>query len=858
MRVAQVLLERGQELDLLADLLAEVDSSGGRVVLVRGEAGIGKTALVRGFVSTLDDESHVLIGWCDDLLTPRPLGPFWDMARQESSLGDLLESDNRSGVMEAALDLLERSLRPTVLVIEDTQWADEATLDAIRYLGRRIEQTNGLLLLTYRDGEVDFDHPLRGVIGGLPPARVVRIRLGGLSPSAVTAMLGGSGLDAEEVIAATGGNPFLVTEMASADGEVVPLSVQDSVMTRVGKLSPEAQELLRILSVIPERISREEVSQLTRGADVGLGETERRGLLEVGEEFVAFRHDLIRRAVEASLTTGEMVALNRTVLEALPSDTDPARLVHHARQANDTARLVELAPRAAAAALAVGSHREGRDHFRQLTGHLDRVDPDLKGLILDQWAWEESVLDNYSEAIRLNELALLHYRATGDQRAESAALADAAYHCELAGQRCRAEHLASQAVDVLGPNPAGHDLARALEVNGYLALMAHDVAATLELVERTLEAAGPDVDERILIRSLNHRGCALDVLNYPDGRASLHEARQRAEAAGLWLEVRRALGNHADMALESRDLPTASDYVQRAIASSARHEYPRNGYLEAMYARVLELEGEWNEAEDLARDMLDYGPMAQVYAVPVFGVIKARRGRTIAQTTLTRGWEVAVVTDEYQRLAPAASALAEHAWISGNVDIPVSDIKKVMETGLEIGLTWSAGAIALWLWKLGELTEAPEGIAEPYRLTIEGDVVAAAEQWATIGCPYERAIALTHGDQTAELEALEELDRLGATAVAAKLRQELRDQGVAVPRRRIRKTTDHAAGLTARQAEVLSLLAEKLSNVEIADQLFLSPRTVEHHVAAVMSKLDASSRDQAVETAVEQGLLAST
>jgi len=727
---SRMVLEREGELGVLAGLFEGVGSSGGRTVLIRGEAGIGKTALVREFIDRHSDRAHVLVGVCDDLLTARPLGPFWDMARDEPDLLVALEADDTSRVMGTVLDLVSRSLRPTIVLIEDTQWADEATLDAITYLGRRIEQANGLVVLTYRDGEVDFDHPLRGVIGGLPPASVVRIRLEGLSLSAVTTMLGGSGLAAEEVIAATDGNPFLVSEMASGDGEVVPSSVQDSVMSRVGKLSSEARELLRVLSVIPERVSRGEVSQLTGGADAELGECERRGLLEFGDEFLAFRHELIRRAVEASLTTSERMALNRTVLEVLPPGTDAARLVHHARRANDIPRLVELAPKAAAAAVAVGSHREARDHFRQLTGHLDRIDPALKGPILDQWAMEESILDNYGEAIRVNELALLHYRGRGDQRAESAALTFAAGYHEYAGQRSRAEQLASQAVDVLGADPDGHDLARALEVNGYLAMMAHDAPATLELVERTLEAAGPDVDERILIRSLNHRGCALSVLNYPEGRASLDEARRRAEAAGEWMEVGRALGNHADMALESRDLPAALDYVQRAIASFVRHEYPSNGYLEATYARVLELKGEWSEAEDLARDLHDYGHMAQIVAVPVLGVIEAREGRTIAQTTVTQGWEMAVVHDEYQYLVPAASALAEHAWIAGTVDIPVSDIKEVMETGLGKGLEWSAGSIALWLWKLSELTEAPEGIAEPYRLTIEGEPMAAVHQWA--------------------------------------------------------------------------------------------------------------------------------
>lgn len=853
-----MLLERDRELGLMSDLVARIDSSGGMVVLVRGEAGIGKSSLVKEFAESHADEAHVHLGSCDDLLTPQPLGPFWDIAREEPSLADPLADGNRRGVLEASLDLLSRPLRPSIVVIEDTQWADEATLDVVKYLGRRIARTNGLLLLTYRDGDVDYDHPLRGVIGDLSPQSVVRIQLHGLSLSAVSSIIGESGLDPEEALTATSGNPFLVTEMASIDGDVVPSSVQDSVMARVRKLSPEAREMLKILSVIPERTPRPEVLPLAEGDERRLAECEQRGLLEVGG-FVAFRHELIRRAVEASLTRSERVATNRKVLEVLPPETDPARLVHHARRAEDVDRLVELAPKAARAAAAVGSHREAVDHFRQLKSHLDLLDLGAKGPILDDWAREESLLDNIGEAIELNGLALLHYQKVGDGSAESGALAVAAYLYEMAGQRGRAEQLARQAVDVLGANPDSSDLARALEVNAYLQQMAANVTATLELVDRTLEAAGPDVDERIMIRSINHRGTVANIPNYPDGRASLDEARNRSEAAGLWDEESRALVNHAWAAAEFRDFPIASDYAQRAIASAARHDQlGLESYSTAIYATVLELKGEWDEAEDLARDQLDSAAITQMVALPILGIIEARRGRDTARTTLTRAWEMSHVADEFQRLAPIAMAVAEHAWISESSDIPMEDIRNVMNGGLEKGFEFSLGSIAFWLWKLGELSQAPEGIAEPYRLVMEGEPLAAAEMWMTIGCPYQRAIALAHGDQAAQLRALDVFDTLGAAAVAAKLRKELRDQGVSVPRGKARKTTEHAAGLTARQAEVLQLLDEGLSNIEIADRLFVSPRTVEHHVSAVLSKLDSSTRKEAVRTASQQGLLPTT
>jgi DNA-binding CsgD family transcriptional regulator len=853
-----MLLERDRELQTLDDLLADLGSSGGKVVLVRGEAGIGKTALVRELVATHSDDLHAHVGGCDDLLIPQPFGPFWDMARLEDSLRGPLEDADRPRLLEAIMALLSRSLRPTVIVIEDTHWADEATLDAIKYLGRRIGSANGLLVLTYRTGELDYDHPLRGVIGDLPSRDVVGIQLGGLSLDAVSAIVGDMTLDPEAVLAATAGNPFLVEEMISADEVAVSSSLQDSVMARVRKLSRGAQQMLKTLAVIPEPIPTSDALGLKGASEHRLDECERRGLLHVGTEMVGFRHDLTRRAVETALTGSERLARNRAVLKDLPEDTHPCLIIHCAVEANDIDRLVVVAPRSARYAAAMGSHRLAVDDFRQLAPYLDRLDPEDVGPLLGEWAREEFLIDNIDAAISLNETALSHHRRMGDASAESRALAQGSHFYENAGQRERAEASALHAIDVLGPDADGADLAQALEANAYLAMMAGNVTAVPDLVDRTLAAGGPDIDQRILIRSLNHRGIVANIANYPDGRGSLDEARERSEAAGRRYEECRALLNHAWAALEFRDLPIASDYAQRAIASAARHELDGlERYSVAIYARVLELKGEWDEAMDLARSQLAASAITQMVVLPIVGVIEARRGRVDAGGMLAQAWEMASVANETQRLAPAAIAIAEHAWIVEDRDIPVLEIKQVMDKALDAGFTWSPGSVALWLWKLGELSEAPAGIAEPYRLLIEGKPMDAAERWAEIGCPYERAIALAHGDTTAQLAAVEVFDTLGATAVAAKLRKALRSQGLSVPRGRGQKTRDHGAGLTARQAEILELLSEGFSNTEIADRLFVSPRTVEHHVSALLAKLDSSNRAEAVQAASRQGLLAS-
>jgi DNA-binding CsgD family transcriptional regulator len=851
-----MLLEREGELAVLGGLVEDIGNTGGKVVLIRGEAGIGKSSLVDAFLAAHADRTLVLGGACDDLFIPQPLAPFWDMARSEPSLRGPIDVGDRPRLLDHLMELLSRKGRPTVVIIEDTHWADEATLDAIRFLGRRVARTNGMIVLTYRDGEVDYDHPLRGVIGDIPAEATVRIQLHGLTIDAVSTLIEGSQLEPSSVIEATRGNPFMVREMRDAGAGSVTASLQDSLMGRVHKLSIGAQEMLKTLSVIPEAVPRQDALQLVGIDEERLDEGQQRGLLESAAGMVAFRHELIRRAVESSMSEGERLAKYRAVLQGLPEETHTCLLIHCAAELEDVDRLLDLAPRSARYAAIAGGHIQAAEDFRELKPYLGRFSAEELGPLLDEWAHEEFLVDQIDEAIRLNQLARDHYRATGDPIAESRALAQAAHYQENAGHRDTAEERAREAIEVLGADAGGPDLARALEVNAYLQMMAGNVAAVPELVERTLEAGGPDIDDAILIRSLNHSGIVANIANYPDGRADLDEARERAAAGAEWYEECRALFNHAWAAAEFHDVPVASDYARRGIESAGRHELPGlEGYAKALYARALELHGDWNEAANLAREVMDGAAITRMVALPILGSIESRKGRASAGDVLAEAWRLAFATDEFQRLAPAAIAVAEHGWLAGTPDMNTSALSEVLQAGLRLGFSWSTGKIAYWLWQLGDLDTAPAGIADPFRLVIQGDIDGAAAIWEKRGIPYERALTLTHGDEAQRLQALEALETLGATAVAAKLRQSMRDQGVAVPRGKGRETRRNIAGLTARQAEVLQLLDEDLSNTEIADRLFLSPRTVENHVSAVLDKLDVATRDEAVERARADGLL---
>lgn len=843
---------------MLGGLVDDLDVSGGRVALVRGEAGIGKSALITRFVSEIEGRAHVLVGACDDLLTPQELGPVWDVARRDRSVGEPLSRGDLRGVMEALLNLLSRKLRPTVLVFEDTQWADEATLDVIKFLGRRIARTNGVLVLTYRDGEVDADHPLRQVFGELPPRNLVRVPLGPLSADAIADMVAEVPFDPEVVLALTGGNPLFVTEVIASGIDAVPTSVRDSVLARAGKVSLQTRRILQLVAVAPGGAERSVVDGLLDPTPDQLNECVQQGFLVVGPEALAFRHELQRRAIESSLTAEERRRLNQEVLAALgDQDARPARLVHHAQEAGDIDAMVAYAPQAARAAMSIDSHREAVAHFRVLEPHLDRFDRAELAAILDDWAREESYLDD-DRALDLAARAITVHRSVGDDVALAQALTFAVRMYELHGRPTEAEACGSEAVTILESHPSSAALAAALAQLAWLRLMrGDDDALGMQLADRAIEIAETVDDDLTVTRALTVKGSILHSSPDGGGLALVEEAHRRAIQGAHRFEEVYALINLAGLNADVRDVARAADLARRARDTAARHEIrPLEAFAQAMYAEILLWQGDWSTAQDTATAALGSDPHAEAVAWRILGLIQARRGRVEASTTLQRMWTLAETSGQLQATDPAAATLAEHMWLVGDEDPErLALLGSVIDEGLSSGFVWPSGALAFWAWKLGILNAAPPHLPAFYRSIIEGHPQTAADFWESRGVPYEQALALMHGDEQAQLQAIQIFEGLGATATANRVRRALLDQGVRAPRGKGLATRDHAAGLTARQAEVLDLLAQGLSNPQIADRLFISHRTAENHVAAVLMKLDAPDRHAAVDIAYDRELI---
>lgn len=361
-----------------------------------------------------------------------------------------------------------------------------------------------------------------------------------------------------------------------------------------------------------------------------------------------------------------------------------------------------------------------------------------------------------------------------------------------------------------------------------------------------------------VVRALILKGSIGHSSDNRSAGALVEEGYRRAILGGYRYEETFALINMAGLAADVRDVERAADLAQRARDTAARYEI-RNleTYAQAMYSEILVWKGNWAAAEDAATEILGTHPHSESVAYRMLGVIQARRGRSEAPATIERMWSVAKASGELQQIDPAASVLAEYLWLTGEDDpVQIMRLQDALDRSMRSGFLWPSGALAFWMWKLGLLETIPERISDFYRWIMVGNWREAAAFWDKRGVPYERALALMHGDDSAQILAIEIFETLGASVAANRVRRELLDRGVRVPRGKARSTREHVAGLTARQVDVLDLLAEGLTNTEIADRLFVSHRTVENHVAAILMKLDVPNRKAAVGAAHDQGILA--
>jgi DNA-binding CsgD family transcriptional regulator/tetratricopeptide (TPR) repeat protein len=864
-----LLLERSAELSTLVGCLEAVERSArGQVLLVGGEAGIGKTTLLRRFSEECGQSVPVLWGACDPLFTPSPLGPLLEVA--EASGGELKAVVERGAMPHAVVAALAHELSaraPTVFVLEDVHWADEATLDVLRLLARRVETVPALVVASYRDDELDRAHPLRILLGELARSRTVRrLKPARLSPGAVTQLAEPYGVDADELYRKTAGNPFFVVEALATKAEGIPDTVREAVLARAARLSPDGGRLLEAVAVVPPKAELWLLEALADDAVDGLDECLTSGMLVAQAAGVAFRHELARLAVEESVPPHRRVELHRRALAALadPPGGAPelARLVHHAEAAGDLDAVLRFAPAAAARAASLGAYREAAAQYSRALRFGDRLPVGLRAELLERRSHACYLTDQNDAAVEAVQAALGCRRQLGQRLEEGDSLRWLSQILWCPGRTTEAELAAGAAVTLLEELPPGRELAMAYANRAHLCAAAGRAEEAVAWADRALELAERLDDTEIAVHARITTGAVATEgrVGAPatEGRRRLEQSLELARRAGLAEQVARTYILLVGTAVGVRRHGVATRWLQAGVDFCSDQGLERDRrYLLASRARLELDQGRWGAAGQSAAAVLRT-PRASItphiVALVVRGLVRARRGDPGQWAPLEEAWALAEPTGELPRLAPVAAARAEAAWLEGDRHAVAEATEDTLRLAVEWRWGWLAGELADWRRRAGLGGELPAGSAEPYALQAAGEWAQAAEWWRQLGCPYEAALALADAGEEEPLRtALEALQRLGARPAADAVAKRLRQLGVRrLPRRPRRATAANPAGLTARELEVLALLGADLRNADIAARLHIAEKTVDHHVSAILAKLGVRSRREAARVAAER------
>ena len=847
------LLERSEQLRVLASAARAADQGRGSVVLVSGEAGVGKTSLVRAFHSSVPAGARVLTGYCDALSTPRALGPMKDIA---ASLGPEFRAAVQAGDRDLVMSALVAALAggpTTVMVVEDLHWADEGTLDVLRFAARRLASLHALLLVTFRDDEAI--PPGLSALVAAASATTTTLRLSPLSPEAVRTLCEGHEVDSDDVFALTTGNPYLVTEILASRTTTTPRSVVGAVVERLARLPEDTRDLVEQLAVVPGSVEPRLATALVDGAWETLAAGEESGLLTVVNAQVAFRHELTRMAVLGAVPGARQTVLHRRVLDALLAlgDADPGRLVHHAVACGDIETVIGAGPRAAREAAASGSHREAVSHYRTVLEHEA-----LTALEDRANLWEELAIEMYLSGdvtgLTAAERAVDLRRTDPDVGRLVGSLCWLSRLAWFAGQPAGALESAREAVSRATSSGRPETLALALGHRSQVAMLHGQYQTAIDLGRQAVAFATQARDVRMMSQALNNVGTSLLVTG-EGGEPELRESIELALSLGDPDTACRGYVNLSWGLVARQAMPAAEAVAAEGLALAVEAEHQTyETHLTAILSRIALADCEWGRAVDLAAAVPATAHASRGVTLVVEALVAARTASQGPFEKLQEAWRVAERADELQRRGPVAAAALEASFLTGTVP-PITRAVSVYREAERRGDRRLQAELAYRLRVVGhprpddELVRLEEQTDSPFAVQAAGRWQEAADGWRTLGRPYEEAQALAEaGDETTRLRALVLLDQLGAVGLAQRVRRQLRDEGASsVPRGPVARTRSNPSGLTDRQLAVLALVAEGLTNAEIADRLVLSRRTVDTHVSAVLGKLGVTSRRRAAE-----------
>jgi DNA-binding CsgD family transcriptional regulator/tetratricopeptide (TPR) repeat protein len=852
------LIERESQLAALDQYATEASQGQGRLVLISGEAGVGKSVLLEEFAEQVEG-ARWLWAACDGLFIPAALGPLLDMASQlDGELLQLCRAEARRDQLYVALLRQLSDLESlTVIAVEDVHWADEATLDLLSYLGRRIQHLPVLLLVTYRDDALASNDPLRLTLGGLASQRATR-RLGlpTLSAAGVATLAQGTDIDAAELHRLTAGNPFFVTEVLQAGNDGLPGSVRDAVLARARTLSTPAREALDTAALIGSRMRSELLASLIDNPLIMDELISHSLLIKDGNDF-RFRHEIARMAIEGATPPYRKAAIHTKIIEELLSSgsDDDARLAFHAEDAGNGELVLRYAPRAGQRAAELGARREAAAQYERALRFVPETDIRTRAELLDGLGEQLDFVDRWEDNAETRSEAAALWHELGDFARESDSLLALAW--EL-GRQCR-----------------GADWSRTAD-------------AALKLAK----PLGPSPQLANVYITLAYRH--LMKGRYQDGLVLIQQARQMSEQLGLsdmisdslCVEARivRAMGKDWTLPMRAAlEIALSGGHEYRAghvfmnmysmYCDELRHEEAEQTYNEALAycdvydighpaafllaerAGVLEKLGRWDECVSITQAVLErsLSPHSRLLPLSYEAKVMARRGQDGYWPYLDEAMRYATGLEVPEWLIIVSLARIEACWLEGRLAAARAELDWARDASTGVVIP-SQRWLALWTQRLTGAAEPVD--LEPFASQAAGNAARAADLWDRLGYRYESALALLDTDDEANLrESLARLVDLGAEAAARLVRQRMRDLGMhSIPTGARMATRAHPRGLTAREQEILDLLSHGQSNEEISASLFISVRTVEHHVSAILGKLGATTRKGAAQEALKLGL----
>lgn len=854
------LLERESQLGSLLQYAEEARGAAGRLVLISGEAGVGKSALVEELQARLPDAAWAW-GACDGLFTPRPLAPLHDIAREIG--GSLLDrvrgATTRDEIFDAVLQAAATVEGLAVLVIEDVHWADEATLDLLRFLGRRIARLPVLLLATFRDDALAPEDSLRLALGELSGRRYTRrIDLPPLTSTAVRRLAEGTGYSPDELFTLTGGNPFYVVEVLRDAGTEVPVSARDAVLARAARLSEQARSALDLAALDSRQV---EADVVARAAEVELttfDELVSAGLLTADGAALRFRHEIARRAIESEVAPHRRAAGHRALLRALVGGDcdDDARLAYHAEGAGETDLVRRFAPVAARQAAELGAYREAVAQYERALRHPPEERRDLAELF-DGYADVLAYVDRWPQAAAARERAVEIWHDLGDARREGH---DHRKLMAVYWRQCRgAESIAAirTAIELLEPLGDDPELAFAYSIDAYN-LWPTDPDGAVALLERS-HAMALRLGDPILLSDVLNNLASGDITLRRDWTRHMHEALRLALESGAEAQIGRAYANmYTFYALQYR-FAEGERYYRDGIAYCDERDITTfSTCLRGHRAVALMDLGRWDDAVAIAERVLatEASPVNLLTSQITWGLITARRGDGDPFAVLDAAVAAADGVDETEWVAATRLARAEAHWLAGDDDAARADLAVIRARVTAFDYHEDA-RLGVWEQRLLGSADCVSPAPGPWATSLVGEHAAAAVHWDRLGCPYDAALCLHDCDDDDHLrEAITRFEALGAPAAARRTRQRMRELGHrGVPSGARSSTRRHPLGLTRREDEVLALVCDGLTNEEIAERLVLSTRTVDHHVSAVLAKLGVGSRGAAAAQARQLGLV---